>query len=306
MTALRWKLPKAADGSPWYSGFNEDRRSYTSHTCTPGLVSSGFGELAAGLFWPDDAKVLVMWGYYDESGEYDQTGNLLNMTVGGCFAPLDAWKTFDAQWSAALAAEGLSYFHMTDFEAWKPPFDFALPDGNRDRARHNRLLNTLLDIMLAHVDGFWGFGAVSMFDPAKPELTHELLMEDCVGGAIKNAVLEVADFYGEPLNLVFGKQKHFGEGKIRRYIEFYDFGDAKGRIKDFTMSDPKSKSPLQAADIFAYEMARAQRSGRPERYPFQRIVDGCKATNRKLIMGWGPIRSKRLNLGASSGPVRRP
>jgi hypothetical protein len=268
----------------------------------------GISALAAGLFWPRDAKVLVMWGYYDESGEYDRSGNLLNMTIGGCYAALDRWQAFDAAWAAALADHGLDYFHMTDFEAWKPPFDFKLGDGTtRDQAKHNRLLNALLDIMLAYVDGFYGFGAVAMFDPEKPELTHELLMEDCVGGAIKNAVLEVADFYGESLNVVFGKQKHFGEGKIRRYVDFYDFGQAAGRIETFAMADPKSKRPLQAADIFAYEMARAQRTGRPERYPFQRIVDSCKANNRKLIMGWGPIRSKRLDLGtSSSASVRRP
>ncbi len=247
-----------------------------------------------------------MWGYYDESGEYDGKGNLLNMTIGGCFSSLERWQSFDAQWQQALADHGLTYFHMTDFEAWKPPFDFKLEGGQRDQAKHNRLLNALLDILLEHVDGFYGFGAVSMFDPEKPELSHEILMEDCIGGAIKNAVLEVADFYGEPLNLVFGKQKHFGEGKIRRYIEFYDYGAAEGRIKTFSTADPKAVRPLQGADIFAYEMARAQRAGRPERYPFQRIVDGCKANNRKLIMGWGPIRSRRLDLGASSASVRHP
>ncbi len=276
------------------------------HASCSVAAPEGFAALAAGLFWPSDAKVLVMWGYYDESGEYDGRGNLLNMTIGGCFASLDRWLSFDAAWRAALTDHGVAYFHMADFEAWQSPFDFKLDSGARDQAKHNRLLNALLDIMLEHVDGFYGFGAVSIFDPEKPELSHEILMEDCVSGAIKNAVLDVADFYGEPLNLVFGKQKHFGEGKIRKYIDFYDFGEAKGRIKDFTTSEPKSKSPLQAADIFAYEMAHAQRAGRPERYPFQRIVDGCKNTNRKLIMGWGPIRSKRLDLGASPAFVRRP
>jgi hypothetical protein len=137
-----------------------------------------------------------MWGYYDESGEYDGRGNLLNMTIGGCFASLDRWLKSDSEWQRALADHGLTYFHMTEFEAWKPPFDFMLDGGGRDQAKHRRLLNALLDIMLAHVDGFYGFGAVSMFDPEKPELSHQILMEDCVGGAIKNAVLEVADFYG--------------------------------------------------------------------------------------------------------------
>src|ERR1700683_174352 len=106
-----------------------------------------------------------MWGYYDESGEYDCRGNLLNMTIGGCFSSLDRWLKFDSEWHQVLADHGLTYFHMTDFEAWKSPFDFMLDGGRRDQAKHNRPLNALLDIMLEHVDGFYGFGAVSMFAP---------------------------------------------------------------------------------------------------------------------------------------------
>jgi hypothetical protein len=268
------------------------------------LSDSGFAELAAGLFWPDDATVLVMWGYYDESAEYDNVGRPINMTIGGCFASLDSWRVFDGKWQRALADEGLAYFHMTDFEAWRPPFDFTAGAGGRDQARHHRLLNSLLDIMLEHIDGFYGFGAMSMYDPSQPSLTHELLMEDCVGGAIKNASLDIADFYQQPLNLVFGKQQHFGEGKIRQYVDFYDFGEAKGRIATISMGEPKLIRPLQAADVFAYEMAKAQRAGRPERYPFQRLVDGAKAKGLRMSINWGPIRSRKLELSSPSGKRR--
>ena len=84
------------------------------------------------------------------------------------------------------------------------------------------------------------------------------------------------------------------KAKFAEYIEFYDYGVAEGRIETLTTADPKTTRPLQAADIFAYEMARAHRAGRPKRYPFQRIIDGCKSNNRKLIMGWD-----RLGLSAS-------
>jgi hypothetical protein len=45
----------------------------------------GVAELGAGLFWEADEALLIVWGYYDESGEY-VSGRLVNMTVGGCFA----------------------------------------------------------------------------------------------------------------------------------------------------------------------------------------------------------------------------
>jgi len=173
----------------------------------------------------------MICGYYDESGEYDSAGKLLNMTIGACFAPLDRWQTFDVEWRECLARESLDAFHMTDFERWVGPFDFRLPDGERDKEKHNCILNSLLDIMLRHIDGFYGFGAVSMFDPDMPPQTHKNLMEDCVGGAIKNAVLDVADFYQEPLSLVFARQEHFAEAQIRKYVDLYDYRAAAGRIK---------------------------------------------------------------------------
>jgi hypothetical protein len=33
----------------------------------------------------------MIWAYYDESGEYDKSGNLLNMTIGGCMSTADRW-----------------------------------------------------------------------------------------------------------------------------------------------------------------------------------------------------------------------
>jgi hypothetical protein len=232
-----------------------------------------------------------IWGYYDESGEYDHSGTLLNMTIGGVFAPLEQWRSFDVRWRATLASEGLDWFHMTEFEKWKPPFDFKHSDGSRDKLKHERLLNALLDIMLDHIDGFYGFGAVSMFDPGSPALNHANLMEDCVAAAIKNAVLDVYDFYKQPLWLVFGKQKHFGEKHIRQYVETYDV--PRGKIKCLSMENPKDVRPLQAADVLAYEMARAQRSGRNERYPFRKLKSGAQVRNLQMNITW-TVKSWRL------------
>jgi hypothetical protein len=264
--------------------------------------SSGFADLVAGLFWPSDAKVLIMWGYHEESGEYDATGRLLNMTLGGCWSPADKWLAFDMAWAKVLRDEGLAWFHMTDFEAWEPPFDFTLPDGSRDKERHNRILNSLLGIMLDHIEGFYAFGATLMFDPdapvPPPKKAHFAQMEDCVCGAIKHAVLEAFDFYETPVHLVYAKQRHFPVAWIQRYVDFYDYGDATGRVKSFTMADVRDIRPLQGADIWAYEAARAQRPDRPLRYPYLQIIEGCKRRGLRNMISWGPVRSYKLNLAS--------
>lgn len=234
----------------------------------------------------------MIWGYYDESGEYNAAGSLLNMTVGGCVSTLDKFRLLDAQWRKALADEGLPpCFHMADFEAWVPPFDFALPDGSRDHAKHKRLLNGLLDTMLAHVECFYGFAALTR--PVDRSRAHKEYLEDCLLGVVSHATRETWDHYRQPINLVFAKQQHYPELKIENAIRFYDMdAEANRRIKGYAFYPAADVCALQAADILAYEMGRFQRDGRNTRYPFQRMMDAAKAQQIQLTIKWGPIRSR--------------
>jgi hypothetical protein len=274
----------------------------------------GISDLAGGLCWHAGDLVMAVWMKYDESGEYDAQGNLLNMTLGGCVTTLEKWQALDLEWKQILDSE-LSHvpedqrcFHMTDFEAWVPPFDFKLPNGERDKEKHNRILNRLLDAMLRHIEGFHGFGAVSQFDPSVNfgPMTHHKLMNDCINGAVKYAVLDIWDFYREPLSLCFAKQEHIPAELIGRYLNVYDYGPAEGRIKSHCFGRPIDIYGLQAADLFAYEMGRAQRTGRPERYPFNRLVEGAKANGLRMTIYWGPIRSSILTLSEARKPLKGP
>ena len=42
--------------------------------------------------------------------------------------------------------------------------------------------------------------------------------------AVTHAIHDLWDHYKRPINLVFGKQKHFGYAKIMKYVELYDWG----------------------------------------------------------------------------------
>jgi len=186
-------------------------------------------------------ELVVIWAYYDESGEYYRAGNLINMTMGGCIGPLDRWRDFDKAWKGALDDEGLSCFHMTDFDAWKPPFDFKLADGSRDKEKHN-----------------------------------------AVGHAIQQGWAKS----GQRLNLVFAKQRHLSETQIKKLRWLYDYGEAAGRVKSDTYKFASDVRPLQAADIIAYEVGRARRSGHSERYPYRRLVEGARARNIDFEVHW--------------------
>lgn len=45
-------------------------------------------EMGLALSWRWNEAIAMVWVYYDESGEYDSGGTLLNMSVAGCVAPL--------------------------------------------------------------------------------------------------------------------------------------------------------------------------------------------------------------------------
>jgi hypothetical protein len=247
------------------------------------------------LGWSETDVVLMIWAYYDESGEYDGNGNIINMTVAGCVSTSEKWTEFDQKWRQLLESEGLADFHMADFEAWVSPFNFQSFNGERDKAKHNRILNAVLDLMLEYIEGFYAYGAVSMYYPERQQ-THAQMMSDCVGGAVKDIALRVWGDYGEPINLMFGKQQHFSAAKIDRYVEICNYGPNEGHFGTVTHCKTATIPALQAADVLAYEVARAQRANRPERYPFQRLVDGAKNGGKTFSLTWGPIRSKRTNL----------
>jgi hypothetical protein len=106
------------------------------------------------LGWASAGGVLMLWGFFDESGEHDrQTGELTRLTLGGCWASFEQWETLSLNWATALEIGGIKVFHMTDFEANEGEFK-----GWRQRPdNRKRLLNSLLDAMVEFVPEYVGF-----------------------------------------------------------------------------------------------------------------------------------------------------
>jgi hypothetical protein len=97
----------------------------------------------------------MLWTYLDESGEHNpkghsQEGQLSRLTVGGGIARLEQWEELSLGWASVLDRYQIPAFHMTDFEARRPPFDW--PETKR-----RDLLGALLDLALENVQEFIGF-----------------------------------------------------------------------------------------------------------------------------------------------------
>jgi hypothetical protein len=237
----------------------------------------------------------MAWVYHDESGEYDAKGKLINLTMGCCVSTAEKWRHLEEEWRTVLSDHGVALFHMSDFEAWRPPYDFKRADGERDYEKHNKILNFLLDLVIENVEGIHGYASTSIL--REGDNAHREYFEDCVIGAVKDAVLETWRHYEEPLNLVFDRQNHFPESGVKKYVTFYDFGEASDRVGSFAIGKSHEIVALQAADLIAFEMSKYQRLDRAVRYPFERLQEAAKNRKFRMTLAWGPLRHRRINLG---------
>jgi hypothetical protein len=186
----------------------------------PPLVS-GLAELAGGLAWKPNEIVVMLWAYFDESGEHDPGGRLTRLTVGGLIAPLTAWQAFEAEWDATLAKRNLREFHRREFG----------PEG----------IEEFVKVIARHVDFVVGFSAAE----GNTYGAYEKGLVDCL--------VQVANVsQTDKISLVFAKHSEFQPPDVRGYFNIVNCGSAQ--LGDLVFSDPKDRSPLQAADLVAHSL----------------------------------------------------
>jgi hypothetical protein len=223
-----------------------------------GLPSSYLRESLALSFpskiCPEDRLVLVLKGYFDESGTH---GSSTAISVAGYLSTPEKWLAFEQEWKAAKDAYGLEFFHMTDFVARQQQYATW-----NDAVRAERLTNLIgiinrnviasvgfalpirdyysifSKIAKRYVGGPYGLAAISCFmDASKairsqhPEARIAYVFERGVKG--KGQVMKVFDRVCDEL-------------EVRE----------SNRLASLTYEDKRDFSPLEAADILAYELYR--------------------------------------------------
>jgi hypothetical protein len=230
---------------------------------------SYFDEMSAALGWGASEGIVMLWAYFDESGEHDRTtGHLRQLTIGGWVAPRAAWEKFDDEWAAALQWAEIPMFHMADFERYEGPFK------GWKKEKHEAVLNTLLEIIAKHIKDGLGFtNKVFHTQPSHHFTdTYENGLIDC----LMHVANRSAYTYQDKVSVVFAKHNDYRKGRVQRVFDFMNYGDA--RLGSLVVSDPISVLPLQAADIVAYELQHLNRDdySSTNRYPFRRLKElGC-------------------------------
>jgi hypothetical protein len=211
-------------------------------------------------------------GYFDEGG-HPADPNVQAFALGGCVASAEDWIAFDQAWTRTLRDEGVrdekgvQWFHMKDFAHFRGAF------AGWTEARRRTLLARLVDAMITHRLGF--IGIAWQFDPADGR--HDL--EYYYNAAYRTCLLYAAPFAcGTEIDFIFSSHEEISpavyEDRHRRVREAYAHGQYFGSL---IFGDPRRLTPLQAADLIAYELRGHASNLTSLRWPLQQLPrDRCR------------------------------
>ncbi len=209
--------------------------------------------------------MLMLRAYFDESGDPTNPGAHA-FSVGGCMAPLEYWEAFETEWRQALDDEGLSWFHMTDFENYRREF------SGWDERRHRDFLQRLLTIIDRSVQVHVGAAKILCSDIADPDWpttyrnTYYNCVQVCVHGALREASYLPPE---EKVRLVFAHHPQISPVVLEACNEALREGFS--RLGSITQARVREVLPLQAADLVAYELNKAVSDPSRKRFPYEQL-----------------------------------
>jgi hypothetical protein len=228
-------------------------------------IGRGFRwEIGRGFRWNASTWVVMLWVYFDESGEHDANGHLTKLTLGGSIASSEVWDIVSVKWERVLKDFAIDMFHMADFEANRGEFK----GWERTQERRKRLLNALLDICCEHLHFHVGLIARH---PESERFTNTYKINIVDSIAMVRSRIVSTD--GSPFALVYAKHPEFSFSKLEK--AFYNIGQNDPRVRTCATLDPIDAPPLQVADIVAYEISRKHRVITYPRYPWDRLASNA-------------------------------
>lgn len=204
---------------------------------------------------------------FDASGKEDSPC----LVVAGFIASHDDWASFNKEWLGRLKQDGLAYFHMVDFANFRKQFATGW-EGDEDRRR--RLLGDLVGLIKSHVYRLFA-SAIEMktFDTLSEENKKEYSLNAYVLAARSCAAdvrrWQEREKFKPPTAYAF-EEGDKGKGMLTK--RFLDDNLSKPVFKpkkDTIQPDGsliRGYTPLQAADILAYELHKPHRdllAGKP-------------------------------------------
>lgn len=211
------------------------------------ILLSGLEQSALARKWSRGTVIVLLTGFFDESGEHEKDGSgLCRLTLGGFYAEGGAVRDLCEKWRRALDAEGLAEFHMKEIAS--DEYDFA----NWSPERQNRL-NQFVEILASAASEFGAFSY-----PVSPS---RRAFKDAYETALARVLItasSLADRTGEHVQLVFAYTDEIRQGRIGEYFDQLHWGEY---LDGFRVARSRNEPALQAAEIVARGLKRLMEDG---------------------------------------------
>lgn len=220
--------------------------------------------------------------FVDESG-HSRDPKRNTLSLAGLLATEEAWRAFDPEWRAALASEGLAGpFHMMHFATRKREFE-GWPESRR-----RNLLGKLVDAIRNARAVPIGSVAIVRGPGALPERTQELFRDAhfiafqplTYNIAVAASMMDPLKEGPGPVTMVYAHHPEHSIGPASTG-RLWEAMRIHNRIVAMFMQahiseSPRDCTPLQAADLWAYELGHhferiRPNSGKP-RWAFRQLV----------------------------------
>lgn len=206
-------------------------------------------------------KYLVMLiAYFDESGDPHDTPAF---TLAGWVASEKQWRKFECKWLCILRrydlyrevnGERQYYFHMSDFESRKPPFDKL--DSTDRIACLAQLAAIIKNTVVAGVSHSMNVQAYNEIIKSQLDIPREIqrghyafLLQSCMEWLTENVALP----RDERMAVVCDRKDWVRALATEHYFKLLDTHGWGNFFGSLTFEDKMRFPPLQAADMLAFE-----------------------------------------------------